>query len=446
MTPRRGRKSSRSCAPARCPRRARRGPTKRPRRRSSPGSRRRSTAPARHGRIRDARRCIGSIAPSTRTPSATCSPSTSTPRRCCRPTIRATASTTSRTCSASRRRCSSATWAPPKRSARWRSAIPSLPPTDQTYRVRFDLTQTRHIDGLPLGTRGGTLVRETFPLDGEYIIKPKLWRTNVGFIRGLAYPHQIEITVDGARVHLVTVGTPEDFATSLMGPQNAVKIIEERMQVRVPIKAGPRTIGVAFVEKSEAMSPTLLRPYLSTLDPVDSEGVPQLEAVTVSGPFSVTGPGDTPSRRRIFSCRPRRRVGRPRASRRAPRPRARATTPPARNRFCRRSRASRIVAPSATPTSARCSPSTKRAARTRTSTPGSSSPSSACSRIRNSCSGPNATRPTWRRARRFASTISSWPHASRSSSGAAFRTSRCWRWPAAASSVTRRCWSNRSGG
>ena len=161
---------------------------------------------------------------------------------------------------------------------------------DETYRVRFDLTQTRHIDGLPLGTRGGTLVRETFPLDGEYIIKPKLWRTNVGFIRGLAYPHQVEITVDGARVHLVTVGTPEDFATSLMGPQNAVKIIEERMQVRVPIKAGPRTIGVAFVEKSEAMSPTLLRPYLSTLDPVDSEGVPQLEAVTVSGPFSVDRP------------------------------------------------------------------------------------------------------------------------------------------------------------
>ena len=139
-------------------RRARRDPTKRPRRRWSPGSRRRSTARARHGRIRDARRCIGSIAPSTRTPSAICSRSTSTPRRCCRPTIRATASTTSRTCSASRRRCSSATWAPPRRSARWRSATRRSRPTDQTYRVRFDLTQTRHIDGLPLGTRGGTLM------------------------------------------------------------------------------------------------------------------------------------------------------------------------------------------------------------------------------------------------------------------------------------------------
>ena len=181
---------------------------------------------------------------------------------------------------------------------------PSIPPTDETYRVRFDLTQTRHIDGLPLGTRGGTRIRETFPLDGEYVIKPKLWRTNVGFIRGLAHPHQVEVTVDGRRVHLVTVGTPEDFQTSLMGPQNAVDIIEARLQVRVPIKAGPRSIGVAFVEKTEAMAPTLLKPYQSTLDPVDSEGVPQLEAVTISGPFNATGPGDTPSRRRVFTCRP----------------------------------------------------------------------------------------------------------------------------------------------
>ncbi|MEP7304876.1 MAG: DUF1592 domain-containing protein [Acidobacteriota bacterium] len=181
---------------------------------------------------------------------------------------------------------------------------PSMPPTDRTYRVRFDLTQTQHIDGLPLGTRGGTLIRETFPLDGEYVIKPKLWRTNVGFIRGLAYPHQLEVTVDGARVKLATVGTPEDFATSLMGPQNAATMIEARLQVRVPVKAGLRTIGVAFLEKSEALSPTLLRPYQSTLDPVDSEGVPQLDTVTVSGPFAVTGRGDTASRRRIFGCRP----------------------------------------------------------------------------------------------------------------------------------------------
>jgi len=181
---------------------------------------------------------------------------------------------------------------------------PASPATDKTYRVRFDLTQTGHIDGLPLGTRGGTLIRDTLPLDGEYVIKPKLWRTNVGFIRGLASPHQVEISVDGERVHLVTVGTPEDYQTSLMGPDNAVKIIEARMQVRVPIKAGPRAIGVTFVQKTNALPPTLLQPYLSTLDPVDSDGVPRFEAVTISGPFRAIGPGDTPSRRRIFACRP----------------------------------------------------------------------------------------------------------------------------------------------
>ena len=181
---------------------------------------------------------------------------------------------------------------------------PASPATDKTHRVRFDLTQTGHVEGLPLGTRGGTLIRDTFPLDGEYVIKPKLWRTNVGFIRGLASPHQVEISVDGERVHLVTVGTPEDYQTSLMGPDNAVKIIEARMQARVPITAGPHAIGVTFVQKTNALPPTLLQPYLSTLDPVDSDGVPRFEAVTISGPFKATGPGDTPSRRRIFACRP----------------------------------------------------------------------------------------------------------------------------------------------
>ena len=181
---------------------------------------------------------------------------------------------------------------------------PASQATDKTHRVRFDLTQTGHIEGLPLGTRGGTLIRDTFPLDGEYVIKPHLWRTNVGFIRGLASPHQVEITVDGERVHLVTVGTPEDYQTSLMGPDNAVKIIEARMQVRVPITAGPHAIGVAFVQKTGALPPTLLQPYLSTLDPVDSDGVPRFETVTISGPYKATGPGDTPSRRRIFTCRP----------------------------------------------------------------------------------------------------------------------------------------------
>jgi hypothetical protein len=179
----------------------------------------------------------------------------------------------------------------------------SIVPSDESYRVRLDLTQTKHIDGLPVGTRGGMLIRRTFPLDAEYVIQPRLWRTNVGFIRGLAHPHQVEVTVDGERVHLVTVGTPEDFRTSVVGGSKAASAIEARLRVRVPVKAGARAIGVSFLEKSEAEPPTLLQPFESALDPVDSDGVPQIENVVISGPFNVKGPGDTASRRRIFVCR-----------------------------------------------------------------------------------------------------------------------------------------------
>ena len=76
------------------------------------------------------------------------------------------------------------------------------------------------------------------------------------------------------------------------------------MQTRVALKAGPHAIGVTFVEKTGALPPTLLQPYLSTLDPVDSDGVPRFETVTISGPYKATSAGDTPSRRRIFTCQP----------------------------------------------------------------------------------------------------------------------------------------------
>jgi mono/diheme cytochrome c family protein len=182
----------------------------------------------------------------------------------------------------------------------------AMNPADTTYRTAPDLTQTPHIDGLPLGTRGGLLVRHTFPVDGRYVIKPKLWRSSSGFVRGLMYPHQLEITVDGERVHLVTVGGPRDFEPLGAQPLETEAAILGRIQVRVPVKAGPRTIGVTFIEKTAAAPLEILQPFDSPIDPFDSNGIPQIDSVTVSGPFDVTGPGDTPSRRRIFLCQPRR--------------------------------------------------------------------------------------------------------------------------------------------
>ncbi len=177
---------------------------------------------------------------------------------------------------------------------------------ESTYRAPADLNQIGHVDGLPFGTRGGLLLHHTFPLDGTYEIRTTLWRNNAGRVRGLESPHQLEVLVDGARVHAVTIGTPEQFAVSFDDRLNTKTTAEfdETLKVRVPVSAGPHEIGVTFVAKTAAQDPQKLRPLLSPFDAVDTHGVPRVDAVMVTGPFGQTGPGDTPSRKKIFTCRP----------------------------------------------------------------------------------------------------------------------------------------------
>ncbi len=177
---------------------------------------------------------------------------------------------------------------------------------EATYRAPADLNQLGHVDGLPFGTRGGLRIRHTFQSDGIYEIKSTLWRNNAGRIRGLESPHQLEVLVDGARVHAVTIGTPEQFAQSFDDRLNTKTTVEfdDTLKVRVPVTAGPHEVGVTFVAKTAAQDPQRLRPLLSPFDAVDTHGVPRIDAVMVTGPFSPTGPGDTPSRQRIFTCRP----------------------------------------------------------------------------------------------------------------------------------------------
>jgi hypothetical protein len=182
---------------------------------------------------------------------------------------------------------------------------PSITPAAQTYRARPDLSQDKHVSGMPLGTRGGLLVHYNFPLDGEYTIKVKLARNTVDVIRGLEEPHQFETLVDGARVHIATIGGMEDTAAVTVNPTAAAQEIEGRLASRITVKAGPRDVGVTFVQKDSAESDQLLQPFLrTTIDPVDEVGLPHIDGVTISGPFNATGPGDTPSRRKIFICRP----------------------------------------------------------------------------------------------------------------------------------------------
>ena len=186
---------------------------------------------------------------------------------------------------------------------------PAAPPMVNIYRVADEQPQNVRVDGLPFGTRGGLAVRSYFPADGEYRIK-------VTFVGRSEQQEQVELTVDGERAQLVTSAvrqaargakkaTPNATANAAKDddgdPDAAPGYAAGRrpIEFRVPVKAGPRLIGVAFIEKDEVRDEEVLRPRLRGAGAEIGVGV-----VTISGPYNAKGPGDTLSRKRIFVCRP----------------------------------------------------------------------------------------------------------------------------------------------
>ena len=179
---------------------------------------------------------------------------------------------------------------------------PATVPAAENYFTRGDQSQSQHQDGLPLGTVGGIGVRHYFPLDGEYQFQVGLIRTNTEGIRGLELPHQLEISVDGERVFLGTVGGEADSGTGQVTARSDAT--DARLRARVKVKAGSRLVTAAWIRKI-GEGTNRLRPFLrSNAGTYDSTGRPHVKFLTVSGPFNPTGPGDTPSRRRIFTCHP----------------------------------------------------------------------------------------------------------------------------------------------
>src|SRR3989454_750308 len=189
--------------------------------------------------------------------------------------------------------------------ARMAMADPKIPATTETFRARMDLTQRDHIEGLPLGTRGGMVVEHNFPVDAEYEIRPKLWANTVEQIGGLEHPDTLEVTFDGQRIKLVNFGGHEDEVLAAGVSAAARTQIEARFIARIPVKAGPHTIGVAFLKKSSAPPVDVLRPFLrDRIDPVSTNGIAQLDKIVIEGPFNALPSGDSPSRRRILICSP----------------------------------------------------------------------------------------------------------------------------------------------
>ncbi len=155
---------------------------------------------------------------------------------------------------------------------------PATPEMVNIFRLSDEFTQDVRLDELPFGTRGGEAVRSDFPVDGEYAVK-------VEFANSSRDQNQLLITSDGKRVVLETVGGP--------GGRGA----EKTREFHIPLKAGPQLIGVTFVQRDETRDEETLRPRMR------GRGTQlAMSSVTISGPYNVSGSGDSPSRRRIFVC------------------------------------------------------------------------------------------------------------------------------------------------
>ena len=182
---------------------------------------------------------------------------------------------------------------------------PALGADTTTYRAKPDLSQNDHMEGLPLGTRGGLSLRHYFPLDGEYVIKVRLWRATADVIKGLEELHQVEISVDGNRVKLANIGGKNEAELSYTNSGTSALEIDARLTVHVPVKAGPHTVVATFLAEGEAQDDNILEPFeRANLDPLDFRGLPAVDRVSITGPLNPTGVGDTPSRELIFVCRP----------------------------------------------------------------------------------------------------------------------------------------------
>jgi hypothetical protein len=202
-----------------------------------------------------------------------------------------------------------------KKISRLAVGTPAPSATAETFRLATDLTQDERVDGLPFGTRGGTRLEFTFPEDAEYAFRVRLGRDASGTLKTFDTPHQLEVSLDGEPLQTFVVGEPPPDGVERRSPEYRdhlarQRIIDEGWEVRARVRAGPHTVQVTFHQKTSAYAETLRRPFLRPYTSItggDTRYQPYVGSVTIAGPFEARGgrPVDeTPSRRRIFVCRP----------------------------------------------------------------------------------------------------------------------------------------------
>ena len=191
---------------------------------------------------------------------------------------------------------------------------PAPSATAEVFRLASDLPQDDWVASMPFGTRGGGAFRHTFPEDAEYDFRVRLARDAGDNLAIFDVPHTVEVSLDGELVRTFTVGGPPPDAPRDGDERRAwrdrQRNIDRDWEFRLPVGAGPRELRVTFVRKTAAYPETLRQPYLRPYTSItggDTRVQPYLGSVTVTGPFAAAGVSpaeETPSRRRIFVCRP----------------------------------------------------------------------------------------------------------------------------------------------
>ena len=201
-----------------------------------------------------------------------------------------------------------------------RLAIGEAPPGGaviETYEIPLNMIQTdQQSEDLPFGSRGGASIQHYFPVDGEYRIKLRLQTNYVGYVRGIDEAHDLEIRLDGRRIQQFTFGgeapgvpAPISFSGNIRGTddwEDYMLHADDPLEITLSVPAGSHTIGVTFPrqtwEDDGVLQPRQTAFALAINEMPDTN--PRLDSVQVTGPLSVTGSGDTLTRRRIFTCTP----------------------------------------------------------------------------------------------------------------------------------------------
>jgi hypothetical protein len=197
---------------------------------------------------------------------------------------------------------------------------PQLRPDVYTYTISPYLVQgDRMSEDLPFGSRGGTAIRHHFPLDGEYVIKVRLQRTDgAAYVIGLAEPRKLDVRINDERVKLLAFGGESVGLADGAGAADAVppdfnqaqyeRHADDKLEVRVPVKAGTRLVQVSFLKENWAPEGAFTVGHQRTYAEGGAEHrsltEPMVSSISISGPFGNPKPGDTPSRKKIFTCYP----------------------------------------------------------------------------------------------------------------------------------------------